>query len=128
MIYLDANFLAYFFFDAFEKGESARKLLQRTGDRLVTSVLALDELMWVIYKNRRKEEIRRIVEKLYSSGRIKVVPVGEEIPLMAVEFVEGGLKPRDAFHAAVMKALGIKEIISEDTDFDRLKWIKRIRF
>lgn len=34
-------------------------------------------------------------------------------------------KKRDAFHAAIMKQHSTEEIISDDKDFDRAKWIKR---
>ena len=128
MIYLDANFLVYCQ-DSTEKGESARKLLKEIvkGRKAITSTLAIDELMWVVYRNAGKKEIRRIVEEIYSVPNIKVEAVWQEIPLRALDFIEFGLKPRDSFHAAVMKSLGINEIVSDDPDFDRLKWVKRIK-
>ena len=36
------------------------------------------------------------------------------------------LKPRDAIHAATALANGIKEIVSDDSDFDKIKELKRI--
>jgi len=48
--------------------------------------------------------------------------------LRALEFIEiEGLKPRDAFHAAIMEDLGVNEIVTDDTDFDKLESTKRIR-
>lgn len=37
-----------------------------------------------------------------------------------------GLKPRDAIHAATMRAHGLSQIISADRDFDRLSFVTRI--
>ena len=49
-------------------------------------------------------------------------------PLTALEFMEKyKLKPRDAFHVAIMENFGIKEIVSDDSDFDKVREIKRIK-
>jgi predicted nucleic acid-binding protein len=54
--------------------------------------------------------------------------VSSSIPLDALALMDlFHLKPRDAFHAAVMKANGITESASDDPDFDRAKGIKRIK-
>jgi len=37
-----------------------------------------------------------------------------------------GLKPSDAIHVATMKKAGTAEIVSEDRDFDKIDWVKRI--
>ena len=39
---------------------------------------------------------------------------------------EYNLKPRDAIHAATALVNGINEIISDDSDFDKIKEIRRI--
>ncbi|MEK6973865.1 MAG: type II toxin-antitoxin system VapC family toxin [Nanoarchaeota archaeon] len=45
-----------------------------------------------------------------------------------MDFIEKyGLKPRDAFHLAIMENFNIKEIVSDDSDFDKIKGIKRIK-
>lgn len=38
-----------------------------------------------------------------------------------------GMEPCNAFHAAIMNGLGVNEIVSDDPDFDRMPWIKRIK-
>jgi predicted nucleic acid-binding protein len=38
----------------------------------------------------------------------------------------GGLKPRDAIHAATMQSHGLSQIISADRDFDRRSFVTRI--
>ncbi|MEM2494139.1 MAG: type II toxin-antitoxin system VapC family toxin [Nitrososphaerota archaeon] len=36
------------------------------------------------------------------------------------------LKPSDAIHLATMEKVGIKNIVTEDEDFDKVKEVKRI--
>ncbi len=130
MLYLDANFFIFCNFDQTEKGENARKIMQKIidGKAAATSTLALDEVMWVILKNKRVSEMRGVIESIYAIQNLEVEEVGPQIPLIALDFIETEkLKPRDAFHAAVMKVIGAGEIVSDDPDFDRVKWIKRVR-
>ncbi len=131
MIYLDANFFVFCNIDEAEKGENARRLVQKIIDGTqdaATSALALDEVMWVILKTGMKKDLRRIIEGIYSIPNLKIIEVSPDIPLISLDLIEKyGLKPRDAFHAAIMKSLGIRHIASDDADFDRVEWIKRIR-
>ncbi|MBI4438542.1 type II toxin-antitoxin system VapC family toxin [Candidatus Woesearchaeota archaeon] len=131
MIYLDANFFIFFNFDNGKKGENARKLLREIvqGRYAVTSSLALDEVMWVIIKNNRSKELRDVIEGVYAVPNLSVKETGVEVPLIAVDIIERyGLKPRDAFHASVMKVIGTNSIASDDADFDKVNWIRRISF
>lgn len=56
---------------------------------------------------------------------VNVLSVGEEEFNVAKRFLDL-LNPSDALHVASMMNNGIKEIISEDKDFDKLKEIRRI--
>jgi predicted nucleic acid-binding protein len=72
--------------------------------------------------------LREVIEDIYATLNLTVKEVGSDIPLEALEFIEDyGLKPRDAFHLAVMKSFNIKEIASDDSDFDRVEWVRRIK-
>ncbi|MBI2574300.1 type II toxin-antitoxin system VapC family toxin [Candidatus Woesearchaeota archaeon] len=129
MMYLDANFFIYCHFDQGSRGKAAREILRKIvgGMQTVTSVLALDEVMWVIIKKNVSGEMRSAIERIYATPNIRIVHVGADIPLLALDLMEAhNLKPRDAFHASVMKSLGITEIVSDDSDFDKVSWIKRI--
>lgn len=130
MIYLDANFFVFYNFDQTAKGENARKIQAEIieGKRAVTSSLALDELMWVLIKSKKEEALRDTIQDIYAMPHLKITGVISTIPLEALEFIEkNNLRPRDAFHVAVMKSLGINEIVSDDPDFDKIKWIKRVK-
>lgn len=39
---------------------------------------------------------------------------------------ETKVSPYDCLHAALMRKSGLREIISADRDFDRLRWLKRV--
>ncbi|MBI2144419.1 type II toxin-antitoxin system VapC family toxin [Candidatus Woesearchaeota archaeon] len=83
--------------------------------------------MWATVKNGRKEALRQLIEGIYAIPNLAIREVGSEIPLSALNFIdESGLKPRDAFHAAIMRSLGLTEIVSDDHDFDKVKRIRRI--
>lgn len=130
MIYLDANFFIIYNFDQTIRGEKARKILEEiiAGKEAITSSLALDEVMWVIIKNKRIEALRETIEDIYAMPNLTVKEVGPDIPLEALDFIEKyNLKPRDASHVAIMKSFHVKEIVSDDPDFDRMEWIKRIK-
>jgi predicted nucleic acid-binding protein len=94
----------------------------------VTCALTLDEIMWVMIKNKKKEVLRDTIEDIYAVPNLTIKEVPASIPLDALLLMEQfDLKPRDAFHVAVMKSNGISEIASDDPDFDKVKGIKRMR-
>lgn len=129
-MYLDANFFVFSNFDQTSRGENARALQEKilTGAKATTCALTLDEVMWVIIKNKRREALRETIEDIYAMPNLTIKEVLASTPLDALELMDQfHLKPRDAFHAAVMKSNGITEIASDDPDFDRVKGIKRIK-
>jgi len=129
-MYLDANFFILANFSSDRRGKNARLILQdiTKGKHAVTSSLALDEVMWVLVKNNQKAELRSVIEDIYAIKNLEVKDVPSTIPLRAIDFIEiDGLKPRDAFHAAIMDNLGVNEIVTDDADFDKLDNVKRIR-
>jgi predicted nucleic acid-binding protein len=132
MLYLDANFFIFALLDRTDKGAEARKLQQMIvegKERAITSSLSLDEVMWILIKGKKRHLLRTAIEGIYSMPNLDIVEVSSTAPLLALSFIEKyDLKPRDALHIAVMKEKEIKTIISDDEDFDRIEWIKRIKF
>ncbi|MEM4251017.1 MAG: type II toxin-antitoxin system VapC family toxin [Candidatus Bathyarchaeia archaeon] len=130
MIYLDANFFVYALLDTTTRGRTASRIQESIVEGKVgsvTSALALDELMWVLVKNKQQELVERAIEDIYATPNLKVSEAGPGIPILALDFLdEYGPKPRDAFHAAIMRNSGLREIVSDDPDFDKIKWVKRI--
>ena len=131
MIYLDTNFFIFALLDQTKKGDKAREIQREiiAGKNFaITSPLAMDEVIWVLLKNGKQHLIRKTVEDIYSVPNLNVREVSALIPLSALEFMEKyKLKPRDAFHVAIMENFGITEIVSDDSDFDKVKEIKRVK-
>ena len=131
MIYLDANFFIFALLDQTRKGERAREIRKEiiNGKSVaVTSVLTLDEIMWVLLKNKKQNLLRKAIEDIYSTPNLEVKEVSATVALKALDLIEiSHLKPRDAFHAAIMKNLQLTQIVSDDSDFDKIQGIKRIK-
>lgn len=130
MIYVDANVFAFAVLASDKQGARAQDFLQsiEDGTKAMTSALVLDELMWVLRKNGHPELIPDIIEDIYATKNLEVKEVPALIPLRAVDFIkEHHLKPRDAFHVAIMEHFHAGEIASDDSDFDKVKGIKRIK-
>ena len=131
MIYLDTNFFIFALLDQTKKGDKAREIQKEIIEGkyfAITSPLAMDEVIWVLLKNSKQHLIRKTIEDMYAMPNLNVREVSSLIPLTALEFMEKcKLKPRDAFHVAIMENFGIKEIVSDDSDFDKVGRIKRIK-
>lgn len=127
-LYLDANVFVLAL-AADERGERARKWLERVqegGEDAVVSALALDEIMWVLMRAGKAHLLEEVVEQIYSLRNCVVVGVDSSIPMKAVGLIKKyALKPRDAFHVAVMQEHKLKTIVSDDRDFDRVSEVKR---
>ena len=131
MMYLDANFFIFALLDQTKKGDNARTILKDilNGNKItITSCLAIDEVMWIIIKTGKKGLLRNTVEDIYNFQNLEVREVPSLTPIYALEFIEKyNLKPRDAFHAAIMKQFHVDSIVSDDSDFDRIKDIRRVK-
>ncbi|MBI2185077.1 MAG: type II toxin-antitoxin system VapC family toxin [Thaumarchaeota archaeon] len=132
MLYLDANFFIFALLDNTGKGQRAREIFRGIAggrEEAVTSPLTLDELMWVLIRGDRRQLFRTAIEGVYATPSLEILTVSSIIPMTALDMMEEyDLKPRDAFHAAIMKENRITNIVTDDADFDRVKWIDRITF
>jgi predicted nucleic acid-binding protein len=128
MVYIDANVFVSALMDFGSKGKSARKIMELIDKECfdaTTSSLTMDEVMWVFIKSGRGDKLTRAISGFYESA-IRILPVNPQTPLKACDIMEKcGLDSRDAIHAAVMKENYIKDILSEDKNFDKVGWIKR---
>ncbi|HLC46089.1 MAG TPA: type II toxin-antitoxin system VapC family toxin [archaeon] len=129
MIYLDANIFIYAALNEDAKGEACTRLLKRVEKGEVsglTSYLTLEEVAWVISKRAGKEAAVKACSDMLSIQNLRFVPVDSEISWFFLELMKShGLRPSDAIHAASAISHSVKEFVSEDADFDKVKEIKR---
>jgi len=93
----------------------------------VTSVLSWDEIVFIVRKFLGNDIAKREGYKFFRLPNIIFVDAKKEVIMKAQKLIEKyDLKPRDAIHAATALNLNIREIISEDDDFDKIKELKRI--
>ncbi|MBI2583368.1 MAG: type II toxin-antitoxin system VapC family toxin [Candidatus Aenigmarchaeota archaeon] len=130
MIYLDANIFAYSFLSEDEKAHLCRKILAKVADKEIaafTSALTWDEITWAARKNLGLEDAKEEGRKFAEFPFLNILDANSIIIGIAQQLVERyGIKPRDAIHAATAIANGIRELVSDDPDFDAIKEIKRV--
>lgn len=93
----------------------------------VTSVLSWDEVTFIVKKFLGKQVAEAEGKKFFRLPNLIFVDAKKEIILRAQRLFERyNIRPRDAIHVATAIHAGAKEIISEDTDFDKIAEISRI--
>lgn len=133
MKYIDANVFIYPVVNPESdiKAISSKKILDKIINReifAVTSVLTWDEFVYTLRKYLGKEIAASEGEKFLRFPNLKFVSADEKIILKAQYFVfKYNLDPRDAIHLATAITLNINEILSDDSDFDNLDEIKRVK-
>ncbi len=131
MVYVDSNVFVYSVLSKSEKLSMLTKniLLQIAEGKVsaVTSVLTWDEFVWVARKTLGLGLAAIEGSKFLNLPNLKFIPADEFIIREAQRILElYKLKPRDAIHAATAVSSGIREIVTDDPDFDAIKEVKRI--
>lgn len=131
--YLDAN--VFIFAAAIEestepKAAQAKRILQKIAEGQFpasTSVLTWDEIIWACRASMPLEEAvekGEIVLNLPNlNAKDATVPILKKASELAIKCL---LRPRDAIHAATAILHGEREIITDDSDFDKVKELKRV--
>ncbi|HLD57457.1 MAG TPA: type II toxin-antitoxin system VapC family toxin [archaeon] len=132
MIYLDANVFIYHLLDSSSKGENARKIFQNIlkGDEsAVTSSLTIDEVVWILWKNVGREKATTETLKIFEMPNLEILSLTSEMSFKSLLLMQKykKLKPRDAAHAAVCLSSGVFQIVSDDSDFDEIKELTRVK-
>ena len=130
MRFVDANVFIYVLVKSPKKDyEISRGILERTenGEETATSLPIIQEVIdWLEYNNRRKEiQIFLTAVNSYIS-MAKLGPSWNNFLPAMDDARKQGLGFVDALTLQEMKKNKIDEIYSNDRDFDRIKWVKRI--
>lgn len=134
MKYLDSNVFIYPVV-ASEKTERKASLAKnlllqvaRGNLKVATSSLTWDELVWCVRRIAGVEIAAKEGERFLEFPNLRIIPVDEKILQISQRVVSRyGAKPRDAIHAGCAISNNIKEIISDDSDFDKIAEIKRVK-
>jgi predicted nucleic acid-binding protein len=97
------------------------------GEHLLVNMIVIDETIWILTKkyNITLNEAFELTDRL--------MPLLEVIPINYIDYdamkkimISHRLKPSDSLHVASMNKAEIKHIVSEDKEFDKIPWIKRV--
>ena len=129
--FVDANvFLRYFTDSDPAKAQRAKALLERVergAEKVTTDTLVVFETVFTLQRTYKvpKVQIREMMADLLALPGIQLR--GKRLILDALDlYVEKNVSFVDAYLAVAMKARGLSEIYSWDTEFDKLPCITRI--
>jgi uncharacterized protein len=129
-MFVDANVFVYMLLSLEDKGEKSRRIvraIERGSIPAQTSPLVLDEVCWVIARHADRETAITSWEKLTRIPNIRILAINERVSMWVPGVMRTyGLKPRDAIHVATMRENAIDNILSDDSDFDKVKEITRV--
>jgi len=130
MRFVDANVFVYVLVKSPKTDyEISKRILERieNGEETATSLAIIQEVVdWLEY-NRRKKEIRNFLVGVNSYLSLEKMSVGWDDFIAALDDVdEYNIDFVDSLALQRMKKNRITEIYSNDKDFDRVSWVKRI--
>lgn len=133
MAYLDAN--VFIFAAAIgdltdPKAIQSKRILQKIAEGNIsasTSILTWDEVIWACRASMPLKEAVGKGEIVLTLPNLSAKDASALIVKKAAEIAIGcSLRPRDAIHAATAILSGEKEIITDDSDFDKVAELKRV--
>jgi len=130
MRFIDANVFIYILVKSPKEAyETSKQILKRieNGEEALTSTAVIQEVVdWLEYNNR-KREVESFIIAINSYLTMNKINTTWDDMLTALDDMEKhDMGFVDALTLQTMKKNNIKEIYSNDRDFDRIKWIKRI--
>jgi predicted nucleic acid-binding protein len=132
MPYIDSNVFIYAVIYQSEeqrKTKKAKEVLRKIENGELsgyTSTLTWDEVVWVISKVMGRRDGIAHGQRLLGFPNLKFINADENILAQAQKLMDKyKLTPRDSIHVASTLSRKIKQIISDDEDFDQVKEISR---
>ena len=129
MLYLDAGVFIYAALNRQSIGTRARSLIQRVADgreEAASCALSVDEVVWVVGKNRSREDALAAGRAFLTVPNLKILPVNQDALLSALTLMRRyELDPRDAIHASTALLNRCTAIVSADAHFDVVVEIPR---
>ena len=127
--YLDSNVFIYAILDRGEKGETAGKILEAMQSEKfsgVTSQITFEEIVFVVWKEKGKDNAIEAGKSFLELNNLEIIAIDRRTDFIGLEVMkETGLRPRDALHLASMEIAGLPEMVTEDSDFQKIGEIKK---
>jgi len=127
--YLDSNVFIYAILDRGEKGEAAGKILDAMENEKfsgATSQITFEEIVFVVWKEKGKDNAIEAGKSFLELNNLEIISVERRTDFLGLEVMkETGLKPRDALHLASMELADLTEMVTEDSDFQKIGEIKK---
>ena len=131
LLYLDSNVFIFAALSSDIKAVKSKELIKKIilGELIgVTSSLSIDEIVWKIWKETKNRTVA-IEEglRVLQLNNLGIIGIDGKIMKASLNFMKmyKSLKPRDAIHIAAAISAGASVIVSDDSDFDNIKEIKR---
>lgn len=119
--YIDSNIFIYSVTEE-EVGSKARNVLEiveKGGIKAATSVLTLDEVVWIVKQNTDRETAIETGRKLLKMENLEILPANAETGSGSLDLMEESiLDPRVSLHLSTAEKQGIYRIITEDSDLE----------
>lgn len=130
MRFVDANIFIYVLTKSpkheFQTSVNILERIKSGEDAIVTTPIVQQVADWLEY-NGRRNAIPTFLASLNSYVRLRKVGCTWADMLKALDYLKDyQVSFIDATTLAVMERLKEKEVYSNDTDFDKVKWVKRI--
>jgi len=129
VLFVDSNVFFYAKIMDREYGRPCAEALRKIESGEVaaaTSVLVIVELANALRRYGLSEEVKDVVDALFSL-EVSVLQVDSTDVRNAINiFNDARISPYDCVHVAVMRRVGIGEIVSADREFDKVPNIKRV--
>lgn len=132
MAYVDTNVFIYSMVhtEKVKEARLAKKILSKIARgelEACTATLTWDELVWIVGRIEGADIAREKGREFLRFPNLNFLPVDGVLDEAQRIFEKNDLRPRDAIHVACALRNGVKEIISDDRDLDKIKEIKRLR-
>lgn len=127
--FVDSNIFLYALQAHPQYGKTAKNILERidTEENAVTSLINIGEVCWWLESHQKGDLVKEKIELIDAILFLQIEPISLEDFLKAAAFKKTyNIDFNDRLSLAVMKRKQIKEIYSNDSDFDKVEWVKRI--
>ena len=128
-MFLDANVFIHAYDSTDGPGQACSKLLRQISSqqqRATTNWLVLNEVVYYYVKAGRLAHAVQFWNTACRNIGLTILPIDSQVARHVIHFIQLGLAPTDAFHAATMKAHQIGVLCSYDKAFDKIEGIRRV--